>query len=279
VSDPNSYFLPIEEAVARMVNLGSIPKGYALLDITEAFRDVAETELEDARLDKAPGDAVERLRVRFDVCNARDCLAATLLEQLKQESANPDSELDFDHESYAQPCVSLPSLAAWASLNYGVELSLAMPAKKRQPAWEDVTIKIYADYQLRWRVLNGKFHRSSFRDIGLMGMRQHQPNEVGAILIGLSKPGGRYLRPSSDKKYDTKMSHLRSALRRLTNIQAQPFYPPNDADGWRPRFRLIDDRRNADERAKTQAQHVPFDDTHDYQAEDDDAGKWLEQNE
>ena len=204
MSDPIPYFLPIEEAVARMVGLGFIPEGYALLDITEAFRDVAETELENARVDRASGDVVERLRVHFDVCNARDCLAASLLEQLKQESANPDSELDFDHESYAQPCVSLPSLATWASLNYGVELPL-VPARKRQPAWEDITIKIYADYQLGWRVLKGKLHRSSFRDIGLMGKRKHQPNASGAILIALSKRGGNYRRPSANKKYDTQM--------------------------------------------------------------------------
>jgi hypothetical protein len=79
-------------------------------------------------------------------------------------------------------------------------------------------------------------------------------------------------------KHKAAISRLRAALRRLTGISADPFRKYNPADGWRPRFQLIDDRRNAEERAKNQAQHVPYDDTRDYQAEDDEAGEWLEQN-
>ena len=49
--------------------------------------------------------------------------------------------------------------------------------------------------------------------------------------------------------------------------------------GWKPRFKLVDGRRDADKRAEKETTHVPFDDTRGYEHANDDAGEWLKENE
>jgi hypothetical protein len=62
----------------------------------------------------------------------------------------------------------------------------------------------------------------------------------------------------------------------LTGLSSDPFVAFNEADGWKPRFSLVDDRRNSEERAKRKAVHVPLDfEAPDFEDEDDEAGRFL----
>lgn len=124
----------------------------------------------------------------------------------------------------------------------------------------------------------GEFRRSSFQKIGLIDKRTCAPNKQGGILVGLSK-GKKLPVANISSKDAVSMSRLRGALKTLTGITTDPFLPYIDVDGWKPRFRLIDDRRNAAERAKAKAHHVAFDETRDFDDEDDEAGQYLREHE
>ena len=278
MSPRDSCFLTFDDAVARMINFDYIPDGFSLLEMTDAFREDAELAYHNGQLDPLSADELDKLRDRLDACDARHTLAMALLERLEKESKNPDSELDFDQLSDGEPRVSLTSLSTWAANNFGIGFTFDDTSQTPQPAWEEVTIKVYANYRLGWRVGEQQLLRSSFLAIGLLDKRARGPNVQGGILIGLAT-GKKFPTEKIQDKHKAAISRLRAALRHLTGISADPFQKYNPADGWRPRFKLIDDRRNADERAKAQAQHVPYDDTRDYQAEDDEAGEWLDQNE
>ena len=109
-----------------------------------------------------------------------------------------------------------------------------------------------------------------------------------------------------ENNHKTAMSNLRDCLIKLTGISADPFLPFNKRNGWKPRFELIDDRRNADEREKNNAVKIEYideskysdndnfskihdeaiydDDSYgdpvplDFEYEDDAAGRWLKDN-
>jgi len=277
MSSGDSSFLTIEDAVARMINFDYIPEGFSLLDMTDAFRDDAEAAYDNAKLDTLSVEQLDKLRDRLDACEARHTLTMVLLERLERESKDPDSYLEFDLTSDAAPRVSLPSLSDWAAYNFGIRFTFDNAKQAAQPNWEDVTLKIYADYRLGWRVGAETFSRSSFKKIGLLNDRTLGPNRQGGILIGLAM-GQKFPSSSIQNNDKAAISRLRDALQRLTRISADPFLTYNSVDGWRPRFKLIDDRRNADERAKAKAKNEPYDDTRGYKAQDDKAGKWLEKN-
>ena len=271
-------YLSIEQAVARMINFDYIPEGFSLLDMTDAFREDAEVAYENTPRHRISSEEIDKLVDRLDACDARHTLATALLERLEKESQDPDTELDFDLSSDGSPRVSLTSLSTWAAENYGIGFSFDDATEAVQAAWKDVTIKIYANYRIGWRVGTQGVSRSSFKKIGLLDNRNLQPNRLGGILIGLAS-GKKFPKHQPSGKEKTAISRLRTALKKLTGISSDPFFAHNSADGWRPKFKLIDDQWNADERAKARAQHVPYDDTRDYQLEDDDAGKWLKQKE
>lgn len=278
MSCDNECFVTFDDAVARMINFDYIPEGFSLLEMTDAFREEAEVAYHNGQLDPLSADELDKTRDRLDACDARHTLAMVLLERLERESEDPDSELDFDLTSDGTPRVSLQSLSTWASDNFGIGFAFDDVSQTPQPDWEDVTIKIYTDYRLGWRVGAESFSQSSFQKTGLLDNRSLCPNRLGVILIGLAL-GEKFPPDSIQKKDKTAVARLRAALRRLTQISADPFRRYNPVDGWRPRFKLINDRRNADERAKARARLESYDDTRAYQPEDDAAGEWLDQHE
>lgn len=289
----NPSSLTVEEAVARMINMDYIPSGFTLLQMTAAFQEEAEVELENAQRGHVSDDPIEALQLRLDACAARHTLAHSLLDRLRFEIANPQGSMivqSDDRSSVAR--LTLSSVSSWASDRYGIGIAewpdlpqstIEQEEPTPRATWEQVKVKIYKDYKIGWSVEKGNFKTSSFVDIGLMGTRKIEPNFLGGILIGLSN-GKKY--PSegrAESKHATAISKLRGALKRLTGIESDPFLPTNEADGWKPRFELIDDRQNADKRAKEKAIHVPLEDTDgatgvtdDFEREDDQAQDFLD---
>ena len=47
-------------------------------------------------------------------------------------------------------------------------------------------------------------------------------------------------------------------------------------DGWQPRFKLIDGRKDSDDRARKETPHESYDDSQGYDYEDEDAARFLE---
>ena len=281
MSAPNPLSLTIEEAVARMVSLDYLPEGFTVQGITSAFLEDAEEEHENARAGERESQAI-----RANVCEARHALAQALIAAMECElDRGDDSALASSEDSAGIKRVTTESLSQWASDQFGISAPEWEPWNQN-PAlegihWENVTIKIYADHRLGVFLDNGKSRRASFRDVGLMGRRKNEPNKLGGILIGLSEgkefPPKKYI----EAKDKTAVSKLRRSLVVLTGLAGAPFLPFNEADGWKPRFKLIDDRRNADERAKARARHGEYDDTQeyaaspDYEDEGDATADWL----
>lgn len=282
MNEEPSLSVTADEAVARIVNVDYIPEGFTLLEMTAAFLDEAETDCENARIDHLPDEQKSKLAIRANVCETRHQLAQHLLEGLRFECDSEDSDIvRIAKDSSNAPHYDMSSISNWAYYKFGIgtPTGIDFGRSKGQPAviqnWEAVAIKIYADYKLGVKISGGKYRRFSFQDVGLMGKRKNTPNELGVILIGLSRqlkfPKGSAALPA-DK---TAISKLRHCLTRMTQILTDPFMPFNPGDGWRPRFDLIDDRRNADERAKDDAIHAPLDETRDFDYERDDAQRFL----
>ena len=87
-SHPSS--VTAEEAVARMVNMDYIPSGFTLEDMLSAFKEEAEVEHHNAKIDRLPDAQIESLEVRMEACEARRSLAKLLLEDLQNEVRNPE---------------------------------------------------------------------------------------------------------------------------------------------------------------------------------------------
>lgn len=288
----NPPSITLEEAVARMVNMDYIPTGFTLLEMTAAFEQEAEIEYANARSGYLPdgetgplsADLLERLRIRLEVCEARNSLAHSLTDAIRRELADPEGSLvSLSNDPSMGQRLTLESLFDWASDRFGVGIPEWLHAhyqemSTQKPSWEKVTIKIYADYIIGCFFEDGRRKRSSFREIGLMGERKIRPNQLGVMLIGLSQkkkfPSGN----RAQGKDATAISKLRNILMLLTGLTTDPFYPLNEADGWKPRFKLIDDQKNADERAKERAVHVSTDEARDYEDENDQTGVWLRDN-
>ena len=222
MSRKHSYFVTFDDAVARMINFDYIPEGFSLLDMTDAFREDADVAYENGQLDPSSAEDLDRLRDRLDACDSRHTLAMALLERIEKESNDPDSDLDFDLPPEGTPRVSLTSLSDWASNNFGIGFAFNDVNQAPQPKWEDVTIKVYADYRLGWKVAGGKFHWNTFQKIGLMGKRKLKPNACGLVLLKLAQGAGRVPYQAGNARAKL-MSDLRAALKRLTGIAASPF--------------------------------------------------------
>jgi hypothetical protein len=268
--------ITIDEAVGLMINLDYIPTDFTVLDMTEAFANEAEEYYTQYR--------TEESKFTRDVCTIRHVLAQTIFDRINLEIASEHSLLDFDVDSER---LTLDSLITWSVEEFGI--SFQCPPNPIDTQWIDVKIKIYADYRIGLFIKNKHEKTAHFRDIGLMGTRKIDPNMSGIILIGLSDNQKYPPASNPEGKHKKAISDLRNCLKKLTDISKDPFQKFNPKDGWRPVFKLIDDRRNADERAKKNAVHVSYkdgssyfdaegDNTQDFDDEDDDAGQWLDDN-
>lgn len=262
-----STALTIEDAVALMVNMDFIPDGESVLSMTAAFLEEAEVEYENASSHDAY--QLKVLKNRMEACATRHSLVQLLTKSLMEDAIyTEDTLIECDDASTDKnPLVTLDSLSAWAYDRFGIAIpikGIVVPIATNNTKihrWEDVTIKIYADYRIAYSLgKNLGWKRSSFLDIGLIGKLKLKPNALGGILIDLSI-GKKYpLNGVVQGRHRAAISRLGSTIRQLTGLVGVPFYESNKADGYKPRFELIDDRRNAVERAKKEAAHDEYDD-------------------
>lgn len=270
-----STSLTVEEAVALMINMDFIPAGETVMSMTEAFLEEATVEYENASgNDKYQLKALES---RMNACTNRHNLALLLKKSLLEDAVYTEDTLIecAENSTDENPLVTLDSLSEWAFDRFGIVIpnktgsvhENSNPAiNTKLPTWEDVTIKIYAGYRLGYQIGKGNFKFASFMDVDLMDKRKLEPNLIGGVLIGLSKkekfPGGSGENPSPASK--TAIARLRRSLEKLTGLSDDAFLPFNKADGYKPRFKLVDDRNNAVERAEKNAKHESFDDSKSY---------------
>ncbi len=259
--------ISIEEAVARMVNV-DCDSHFPLLEMTDAFREEAEVEYENAIMDEVSMDMLERLRLRMEIARARHDLAKNLLEELRHEIKKPeDSEIEIVPVSDGEPRLEFVSVSFWATMNYGIDISkkAARTKKKDKARWEDVKIKIYEDHQIDCRVGDKKLDTVSFSDVGLMGVRKDRPNKYGNILASFAV-GGLYPHTTPPRGNErVAMTNIRKSLQKLTGFNDDPF-SYDAVHGWKPRFqiRLIDHMKYSADISARKVTVESFDDTKRY---------------
>jgi hypothetical protein len=279
-----------------------------LLDITGAFLEEAEVNYYNACDDDGFTTAqIDSLRLCFDVCKERHSLALSLIKQLEYEIKNPeDSIIAISDDSTSVARLTFESLFDWAGEKFGIGIPKVFllsqitsesnaPAEKsilteshdsiKDYQWQDVKIKIYKDNRIGYSIKNSKYQKSTFQEIGFLDKRKNLPNYRAGILIGLSEGKKFPTTKTPAPKHKTAICKLRKSLAKLIGLESDPFLPFNETNGWKPRFTLIDDRRNADQRAKRNAQHEPYDEsrryensygqTSDFEEENDEADDFL----
>lgn len=134
----------------------------------------------------------------------------------------------------------------------------------------------------------GTSRRVGYDTLGLVDKRTGKLNKHGRLLLGL---GGGHRSVPKGRGNDKAVSRLRKTLfwDRL-GVRSDPFQTD-----WYPHFTVRDERSAPDQRAKREATHVPYDDNRrgttteaadgadgntecSYEREDDDADRWLAEN-
>ena len=244
----------IEEAVARMVNLDYIPTGFTLLEMTAAFEEEAETDYENARTDRLPEDQIASFKLHMDSCKARHALAQLLMDSLHYEVKNREgSMIVLADDTSSQQRLTLESVSDWASEKYGIgipewgyQLGVANEMYPKV-SWEDMTIKIWKNHHIGLLIKGVDKKRIHFRKINLMGIGKNEPNELGKLLLALSDLGS-FPTNRRSKKFSTSLSKLRTVLRKLTGLRTDPFHDFHPVEGWKSRFRIVNDENNAEDR-------------------------------
>ena len=115
--------ITIEDAVARMVNVGKIPMGVSLLDHLDDIVKIAENKLEIARELGVSNQEVQLLERCINAGTARYIFAGELMNHIEWELDTPpkSSVLKVSPESGNTKQLELSSVAEWASDNYGIE--------------------------------------------------------------------------------------------------------------------------------------------------------------
>ena len=117
--------------------------------------------------------------------------------------------------------------------------------------WSEVTIRLLKNNFAEVCGPN-KSLKVSLNDLGLMNKTEQKPNNAFENLLRISK--GSYTNPSRKGA----ISKLRRTLRERLCTDENPI--PFKAPTYSLAFTLVDDRKAADERAKSDAIHVPYDD-------------------
>jgi hypothetical protein len=203
-------------------------------------------------------------------------------EELEKGSA---SELKIDQKTTERTGVThikLRSLDRWAKQKYGISIDMVAPPTNRNVpvavTWEEIEIRIRKGNKIAYSHEKCKWSEKTFDEIGLLDKRTQRPNHLAGILIALSH-GTNYPKSiPAENKHKKSISTLRTSLMKLTGIKNDPFTSFNKTVGWKPRFKLTDDRGNADDRAKKAAIHTDYDDGKYYEHEGDETDQWIEDN-
>ena len=115
--------ITIEDAVARMVNVGEIPVGVSLMEHLAAIAQKAEDDRDDAIEQQLPSKERELLEFCVKANEAKYTLAGILELHIKWELDTPSkiSLLKISPDSGNTIQLEMASVADWALVNYGIE--------------------------------------------------------------------------------------------------------------------------------------------------------------
>ncbi|MDG5469654.1 hypothetical protein P9J64_15130 [Deltaproteobacteria bacterium IMCC39524] len=293
MAKPKIPTISIEAAVARMINLDLLPADetpYDLYDYLEILCDHAEERYKNAR-GKTSEERLRTLELLWIACRERLKFALCLQQALEQAVKFPvRHRIEVVAQAEGRPLLNVKNVSNWAKLYFRTYITDWKPVQtsaRKITSWEDCQIRINKNFKIS--LFNKGYYQKvlSFQDVGLWRKKDNSLNKTGEILIWLSrkKPTSDFI---SDKSHGTKhgvipkdITLLRKALKDLTGLTDDPFFPLHEENNYMPRFKIIDDRRNAAERAKLISRHYEYDDSlahgeaKDFDDEDDEAGTLI----
>jgi len=191
-----------------------------------------------------------------------------------------EKSLQSGSKIYFRKC----SVGNWAYNNHGIEIpewltkeKMAIESNPKSLAkeevrgaeeagdhstrWESVTIRLQAGNKIKFTVSGGKSRTRDLEGTELCDKRKKKLRRSGLLLSGLAEqasipPGKNRNERNSRSKA---VSILRSSLNKLSSLSGDPFYDHNPSDGWKPRFKVLDRRNAASERAEEKAEHQLYD--------------------
>ena len=115
--------ITIEDAVARMVNVGEIPLGVSLIDYLDAMVSAAEDKLDEAKEHKLSSQEIELLELCVKANEVKFTFATLLKQHIEWELATPPktSVFKISTDSVNIRQLELSSVAEWAFINYGID--------------------------------------------------------------------------------------------------------------------------------------------------------------
>jgi hypothetical protein len=115
--------ITIEDAVARMVNVGEIPLGVSLIDYLDAMVSDAEDKLDEAKEHKLSSQEIELLELCVKANEVKFTFATLLKQHIEWELATPPktSVFKISTDSVNIRQLELSSVAEWAFINYGID--------------------------------------------------------------------------------------------------------------------------------------------------------------
>ena len=254
----------------------------SLQEMLSHMRDVTSQELAAAKSDATSDELKEKGEAVANIDSLINKASMYLLDINEELSKGEDSAIKTDpqrSEEKGITHITLRSLDQWAKENHHISFDIVTPSTNREVpfdvTWDDIEIRIRKGNKLAYSHEKGNWTEKTFGEIGLLDKRTQQPNHLAGILIGLSIGDKFPPTGTADNKYKVAIHRLSKSLKTLTSIESEPFTEFNKTHGWKPRFKLTDSRKNADDRAKKAAMHEQYNEGKDYDDEDDDAGKFL----
>jgi hypothetical protein len=144
-------------------------------------------------------------------------------------------------------------------------------------SWPDVTVTLLANYRIKRSIHGSNNKIVLLNEVGLARRRNDEPNVLFSALSDIAHGHvfGAGARAGNTRK---NKCLLRKSLCNLVGMEGDPFLPRDKEFGYKPRFKLVDHRGDADERAKRAAIEERFKETSDFALDDDAAGEWLQEH-
>lgn len=278
-------FITKQDAVSYLMGLGAALDQFTVLELASAVAEEADANAENWVVDNPDKLSKSLLNGMANIAEMRENLVNQFENLIEDMVVQAETLQIMTRLQDQEVLIEYDSFAEWAGSKLYIELPVRKAKKIIDAKWEDVTIKIKDTQKLQVIIKNRKPFYLSFADMRLMAVNKYDPNRLGLILIGMSHRK-RYppLSEENSDKFKVNISKLNKNIKEnisISDTTTPIFY--DRTNGYLPRFKLINDERSRDKRAKNDAVHVQYNELfhseneYTFDDEEDEAGNFLKQ--
>jgi len=277
------HTLRVVEIVCRMIGFAQDANDMHFEEVLDEWVEQAEEACDDAQRKGLSAEELEELTAKQE---HRETIRDEAMEMYAELNIAADKIAQgFNHPSlelcqrkYAQGFVEFykPSVFIWAKESRGKYIpewapssrgaidrnssDTPVPLQTPTTSWVGVTLSFLAKNKLKIVFAEGGSKTQNLESTGLINQSTKGLNTAGTALLGLASNGSimRKSGPAGTGVSKKIMSELRSTLKKMFNIDTDPFYDYNKANGWKPRFQVLDRRNAGDKWAEKKARHFSY---------------------